>query len=169
MTATRRAFQPRPLPEAFEPRRLPDPAPHRPALRVVPEPAAARKLRLVRLATAVAFLAALFGLFGVVGLHVLLAQGQGEVQRLSSQVAEQEEVQRRLRLEVAELEAPAKVVATARERLGMVSPPTVVPLQPATLADPPPTTIAGPRPTTTTTPPTTAPPTTTATPTTARP
>lgn len=152
MTAIRRAFEPRPLRE---------PVPRRPPLHVVPEPAAARTLRLVRLATAVAFLAALFGLFGVVGLHVLLAQGQADVQRLSSQVAEQDEAHRRLRLEVAELEAPAKVVATARERLGMVSPPTVVPLQPATLADPPPTTIAGPRPTTTTVPTTTAPSTTT--------
>ncbi len=152
MTAPRRAFEPRRLLPLEEPAR-------RPPLRVVPEPATARKLRLVRLGTAVAFLAALFGLFGVVGLHVLLAQGQGEVQRLSSQVAEQEEAQRRLRLEVAELEAPAKVVATAKERLGMVSPSTVVPLQPATLADPPPTTVAAPRPTTI--PPTTVPPSTT--------
>ena len=142
MTAPRRAFEPRRLAPLEE-------VPRRPPLRVVPEPAAARKLRRVRLGTAIAFLAALFGLFGVVGLHVLLAQGQGDVQRLSSHVAEQEEAQRRLRLEVAELEAPAKVVATARVRLGMVSPSTVVPLQPATLADPPPTTIAAPRPTTT--------------------
>jgi cell division protein FtsL len=143
VTAPRRAFEPRRLVPLEE-------APRRPPLRVVPEPAAARKLRRVRLGTAIAFLAALFGLFGVVGLHVLLAQGQGDVQRLSSHVAEQEEAQRRLRLEVAELEAPAKVVATARERLGMVSPSTVVPLQPATLADPPPTTVAAPQPTTTT-------------------
>ncbi|MFP5316961.1 MAG: FtsB family cell division protein [Acidimicrobiia bacterium] len=161
MTAPRRAaaavFAPRPAPApTAEP-------PRRPLLHVVPEPAAARRLRLLRLGTAVAFLAALFGLFGVVGLHVLLAQGQGDVQKLSAQVAEQEEVQRRLRLQVAELEAPAKVVAEARERLGMVSPPTVVPLRPATLADPPATTIPGPRPTTTTSVPVTATPPTTIT------
>ena len=143
---------------AFVPRPAPEPLaelPRRPALHVVAEPAVARRLRRVRLATAVAFLTALFGLFGVVGLHVLLAQGQGDVQKLSSQVAEAEEVQRRLRLQVAELEAPAKVVARAREQLGMVSPPTVTPLRPASLEDPPPTTIPGPRPTTTTLPSTT--------------
>lgn len=159
MTAPRRAttvFAPRPAPDPVA-----EPLP-RPLLQVVPEPAAIRRLRLLRLGTAVASLAALFGLFGVVGLHVLLAQGQRDVQELSSQVAEQEEVQRRLRLQVAELEAPAEVVAKARERLGMMSPPTVVVLQPATLADPPATTIPWTRPTTTATPPTTAatPPTT---------
>jgi cell division protein FtsL len=133
----------RPVPEPRPPRR--------PWLEVVPEPAVARRRRRARLFTALAGTAACFGLFGVVGVQVLLAQGQSEVERLSTEVRRQEEEEERLRLRVAELESPARVVREARERLGMTSPTTVVALAPASLADPPPTTVPAPRATTTTT------------------
>jgi cell division protein FtsL len=129
------------------------PAPERPArplLRLVPEPEVARRRRLSRLFTGLAMVAVCFGLFGVVGLRVMLAQGQREVARLSAEVEQREAEQQQLRLEVAELESPTRVTSAARE-LGMVTPSTVVPLGPASLADPPPTTLPIPRPTTTTT------------------
>lgn len=116
---------PRPVPRAV-------PAPAR-RLEIVPDARVLRTRRLARLFTAIAGLAACFGLFGVVGVHVMLAQGQADVQRLQSQVQEQEDRQQRLRMDVATLEAPTRVVATAKNELGMVAPPTVVSLTPATL------------------------------------
>lgn len=141
---------------------LPGPQPlpeeRRRHLRVLPEPPSTRARRLSRLFTGLAAIVVCFGLFGIVGLHVVLAQGQGGVERLSVELERQEQEQQRLRLEVAELNAPSRVVEAARSRLGMVAPTTVVPLAPASLADPPATTIPAP---TATTVPTTAPPTST--------
>lgn len=142
----------------------------RPPLHLVPDPATLRARRRARLLTAVAALTACFGLFGVVGVHVMLAQGQGAVQELQARVQEEEDRHRRLRLQVAELEAPAEVVAAARDRLGMTAPTTVVPLVVASLDHPPPTTIpastAPPTslPQSTSSPQSTSPPLTTATP-----
>jgi cell division protein FtsL len=120
-----------------------------PQLRTVADPRALRGRRLARACTAMAGLVACFGLFGVVGVHVMLAQGQGDVQRLQSQVDDKEAAQQRLRVQVAELESPDRIVAAARD-LGMTTPSTVVVLQHASLADPPATTIPAPRATTTT-------------------
>ena len=132
-------FAPQPLTEPRRPQPLT--APRRPQLHLLPEPPHVRTRRLCRLFTALAGVAVCFGLFGVVGLHVLLAQGQGDVQRLSEEVRQQEQQQQRLRLQVAQLESPERIVAEARSRLGMVPPSTVVSLAPASLADPPATTI----------------------------
>lgn len=131
MTAPRYAgtAAPRPSPRPV-PRAVPAPARR---LEIVPDARVLRTRRLARLFTAIAGLAACFGLFGVVGVHVMLAQGQADVQRLQSQVQEQEDRQQRLRMDVATLEAPTRVVATAKNELGMVAPPTVVSLTPATL------------------------------------
>lgn len=147
MTAPRsaRSTSVRAIPAPFHPRPLPVAEPRRPQLHVLPEPPHVRARRLCRLFTALSGLAVCFGLFGVVGLHVLLAQGQGDVQRLSEEVRQQEEEQQRLRLQVAELGSPARIVSEARQRLGMVSPSTVVSLDSASLADPPSTTIPAPR------------------------
>ena len=135
-------------------RRVPAPVPQPlregPPLRVVPEAVTARARRLSRLFTGLAAVAVCFGLFGVIGVHVMLAQGQGEVARLSAEVEEHEAQQQRLRLQVAELESPNRVTGAARA-LGMVTPSTVVSLAPASLDDPPPTTVPSPRATTTTT------------------
>ncbi len=98
------------------------PQPHvRPDLRVVPPPdPAVRARRRARLITTVLAVLACAGLFAIVGLHVLLAQGQAEVDRLETQVDEVQADQQRLRLKVAERESPAAIVAAARDRLGMV-------------------------------------------------
>ena len=93
----------------------------RPHLRVVPpaDPAdrARRRARLVTTALAVLACA---GLFAIIGLRVVLAQGQAEVDRLEVQTRQVQSDQQRLRLQVAERESPAAIVAAARERLGMV-------------------------------------------------
>jgi len=105
--------------------------------------------------TALAVIGAAIGLFLVVCLHVLLAQGQAQLDDLDKR-AEKEQVQNgRLRVAVAELESPSRIATAARERLGMVAPRSVTFLK---AADPslPPTTPAT-RPTTARTTPTTAP------------
>jgi cell division protein FtsL len=141
MTAPRVVPAARPAPARPEPR---------PALRVVPDPAALRARRLARLATGLVAIAACFGLFGIVGVHVMLAQGQSDVQRLQAKVQEEGERSQQLQLQVAALEAPDRIVSEAQNRLGMVTPTTVVALAPASLADPPPSTIPAPRATSTT-------------------
>lgn len=134
-------------PSAPQPAPLPN---QRPRLTVVPDPASLRARRLARLFTALAGLAVCFGLFGVVIVQAMLAQGQGEVQQLKETVRAQQERAQKLELEAGQLEAPARVVGTARDKLGMIAPSKVVALGPADLADPPATTIAA-RATTTTT------------------
>ena len=98
------------------------PQPHvRPNLRVVPPPdPAVRARRRARLITTVLAVLACAGLFAIVGLHVLLAQGQAEVDLLEARVEQVQADQQRLRLQVAERESPRVIVAAARDRLGMV-------------------------------------------------
>lgn len=114
----------------------------RPPLRAVPDPASARREWLARLVTGLAVVAACFGLFGVIGVHVMLAQGQDAVQELEARLTQEQVRRQRLVLEEAGLEAPSRIVSEARDRLGLVPPTTVVPLRAASLEDPPPTTIA---------------------------
>lgn len=73
--------------------------------------------------------------------QVLIAQSQFELARLQSDAATAEDRYDRLRLQVAELESPGRIMATAQERLGMVPPPgvtylTPVPSESATPAGP---------------------------------
>ncbi len=94
------------------------------------DPAAERQHRLTRALTMALVVAICAGLFAIVGVRVLLAQGQVEVDRLEARVEAQRAAQQRLRLTVAELEAPARIVADARARLGMVNPGVVIHLIP---------------------------------------
>ena len=128
MTAS--TFAPRPEPR----RRVPVDAPARPHLRVVGA-GELRSRRLTRFVTAMLVAAVFAGLFAIVAVRVVLAQGQAEIDRLSASIEAQQAVRQDLRLMVAELEAPAQIVASARQRLGMVTPVTVTYLTP-----PPPTT-----------------------------
>jgi cell division protein FtsB len=115
-----------------EPRRQPRPAPApagRPHLRLV-DPAEARRRRLTRMLTGFLLVAVCAGLFAIVALRVVLAQGQGEIDRLEASVDARTATGQQLRLRVAELEAPAQVVAAARTRLGMVTPGAVTYLNP---------------------------------------
>ncbi len=130
MTATR--FAPRTEPV----RRAPDPA-RRPHLWVV-DPKAARQRRVTRLVTGALVVAVFAGLFAIVALRVVLAQGQVEIDRLTTSIETQQTAGQELRLKVAELEAPSQIVAAARQRLGMVSPATVSYLNPPPPAVAPP-------------------------------
>jgi cell division protein FtsL len=86
--------------------------------------------RRARLLTGALLAAACAGLFAIVALRVLLAQGQVEVDRLESGIEAAQAAQQDLRLTVAEREAPAHIVAAARQRLGMITPPSVTYLNP---------------------------------------
>jgi cell division protein FtsL len=69
--------------------------------------------------------------FGLVYLHVVLAQRQFALDRLTAKVqAEQTEYQN-LRLRVAQLESPPQVIATAEGQLGMRQPASVNYLAPS--------------------------------------
>jgi cell division protein FtsL len=104
------------------------PAPRTPPpLRVVRPAPRRRRARLLTVLVSIVVMASLFGL---VASHVLLTQGQFRLDRLRSRAAAEQARYERLRLQVAELESPSRVVATAQERLGMVPPPTVTYLSP---------------------------------------
>jgi cell division protein FtsL len=80
--------------------------------------------------TGVGMTVALFGaLFGVAVSHALLIEGQLELDRLDQQVATEQARYERLRLEVAELESPERILNDAQE-LGMVPPEDVTWLTP---------------------------------------
>ena len=125
MTAT---FAPRPQPSPQPKRREAAPAP-RSHLRLVGDPRP-KERRITRVLTAALVVASFAGLFAIVALRVLLAQGQVDIDRLTTSIETQQAVQQDLRLAVAELEAPAQIVAAARQRLGMVTPATVTYLAP---------------------------------------
>lgn len=125
MTAPTRAVPARRRP-------VPEVAPPQPRLRVVPAGELSPRARRRR-ARAVAFLASIVaaaGLFGLVAFHVVLTQGQLQLDRLQDKAAAEQAQYDRNRLEVAELEAPERIVAVAQERLGMVPPPEVTYLSP---------------------------------------
>ena len=109
----------------------PEPAPERHLHLVSPaEVARLARRRRLRLAAVLGgvFLTAV--LFGVVFVQVLLSQGQLQLDHLQNRLTTEQNRNQRLRLEVAELASPARVVAAAQQRLGMVSPPGVTYLSP---------------------------------------
>jgi hypothetical protein len=96
-------------------------------LRVVDEPARSlRTLPTFVLSVSLAFAIA----FAVVACQVLLVQGQERLDTLHAEIGAEGGRHQELRLEVAELESPARIVAAATE-LGMVTPPEVLYLTPA--------------------------------------
>lgn len=135
MTATTRApYRPRhvaghlPIPEQIP---LPLPEDER-RLRLVrvgelSPRARRRRNRLVAFGVSVLLCA---GLFGVVAFHVVLTQGQLELDQLHDTADAQQALYDRNRLLVAELESPERIVKVAQERLGMVPPPDVTYLSP---------------------------------------
>jgi cell division protein FtsL len=108
--------------------------PVRPRLRLVDD----RRIRLAdrRQRTRLAFVATglllVASLFGVVICHAMLVTGQGRLDALEREVVEEQTRYQALRLEVAELEAPGRIVAEAQGRLGMVDPPEITYLTPVT-------------------------------------
>ncbi len=110
MTATRTALA-APAPRAVAP-----PAPAvRPDLRVVPP-------RRPTGAVAVVALLVVFGvLLATAGLNTVLVSGQRDLDRLEAEIREGEQRNQALRLQVAELESPERIVAAATAA-GMVQP-----------------------------------------------
>jgi cell division protein FtsL len=102
-------------------------------LRVVTDAELREAKRRARTRVSVLVGAIVFGItvFGVVVAHVLLIQGQFELDSLQRASTAKQAEYDRLRLQVAELESPNRIVATAQERLGMVSPPTITYLAPS--------------------------------------
>ena len=110
--------------------RAPRPAepPRRAPLRVVrPEERrdARRARRRARALAGMIVVIVAAGLFGVVALHVILTQNQFRLDSVRQQATAEQAKYERLRLEVAELESPQRIVDTAQQRLGMVTPPDV--------------------------------------------
>ena len=60
-------------------------------------------------------------LFGLAAFHTVLMQGQQRLDRLDDRVAEEQARYEHLRLELAQLESPQRIVADATTRLGMVA------------------------------------------------
>lgn len=98
--------------------------------------AVARRRRLRAAAVAGALLV-VASLFGVVVCHAMLVSGQGRLDRLQQEVVEEQVRYQALRREVAELEAPGRIVAAAHA-LGMVSPEEITYLKPIEGAPAPP-------------------------------
>ena len=115
-------------PESLAPERAPRPRRRPPELRPVGRPGARRSPAVPVLVGAGIVIAALFAL---AVMHALLIGGQLQLDGMQREVASETEEIRRLRLQVAELEAPHRVLAVARERLGMVQPAEVGYLAPA--------------------------------------
>jgi len=70
---------------------------------------------------------------GLVGLHVLIAENQFRLDNLEQQANTQQASYEKLRLGVAQLESPARIVSVAEGKLGMQQPGSVTYL-PATSA-----------------------------------
>jgi cell division protein FtsL len=86
------------------------------------------------MATSAAVLLLCVSLFGVVTFHVVLTEGQLDLERLRAETSTQTARNTRLRLEVAQLESPDWIVAAA-ESFGMRPAKDVTYLSPA--ASPP--------------------------------
>ena len=74
-------------------------------------------------------LAAMIAL-GLVYLHVVLAQRQFALDRLTTQVQSEQTAYQQLRLQVAQLGSPAHIISTAEGQLGMRQPASVTYLTP---------------------------------------
>ena len=86
--------------------------------------------RHTRLLVACTVLVVGAALFGLVAAHVMLTQNQFRLEKLERLAADEQARYERLRPQVAELESPARIVAAAQERLGMVPPASVKYLTP---------------------------------------
>lgn len=68
--------------------------------------------------------------FAVVACQVTLVQGQERLDQLDARIAESSDHYQELRLSVAQLESPARIIDAATTDLGMVSPPAITYLTP---------------------------------------
>ncbi len=85
-------------------------------------PAPDRPLRLALVTTGVLTVGTIFG---AAVFHVLLIQSEFRLDKINREAAKEQVRYEKLRLDVAQLSAPERIVATAQQRLGMVVPPQV--------------------------------------------
>jgi cell division protein FtsL len=128
------------LPTAVPRRRRDEDAPRRHLRLVLPSRRSLRlSPRIGVLLTVVGFVA----LFGVAVCHALLIQNQASVDELDRRVAAEQARYEKLRLEVAELESPQRIMSEAQNDLGMVPAGETVWLTPS---EPAPTSTTAPDP-----------------------
>ena len=97
---------------------LPRPVTERPPLRLVEPQARPRRLSVGLLST-MCLVAVFLGLFALAAMHSLVVQAQFELDRVDQSVADRRSQIEERRVQVAQAESPAAVVAAA-ESLGMV-------------------------------------------------
>lgn len=127
MNAEPQRRQPRdPSPDAQWPARGPAPR-QRPPLRAVPDGAWRQRRRRLRrrLVTATGLVLALVPVFGLVLVHVHLTTNEHRLSALQRRIGAAQQANVRLRLQVAELASPNRVISRA-QALGMVPPPSVL-------------------------------------------
>lgn len=86
--------------------------------------------RSLGVTTVVVVVLAIFVLFGVVGFQALIVRNQNDLDQLTSRVHEEQLVNQRLRLQVAELRSPDRIRFAALATLGMIQPAEVTYLEP---------------------------------------
>lgn len=106
--------------------------PARPGLRLVDDAnlQLAQRRRRGRFVAVAAATVVCGSLFALAGAHALLVSGQVRLDRLEGQVSEEQARYQELRLQVAQLESPGRIVAEAQTRLAMVPPPSITYLTP---------------------------------------
>jgi cell division protein FtsL len=114
---------------APQPQRTPATRERRPQLRVVEQPERRRSSLGVITVLVVGAVFAL--LFGLVVFHTMLLQNQQRLDHVSKQVSEQQARYQSLRLQVAQLESPQRIIDEATHKLGMVPPDGTTYLTPA--------------------------------------
>jgi cell division protein FtsL len=114
-----------PLRRGAEPATVPTRAPER-ELRVVERTRRGRGWQVGTVAGVLLFLA----LFAVAGFQALIVTHQKSLDDLTTRISAEEERARALEDDLAELQSPQRITEIAKDRLGMVSPPEVVYLQP---------------------------------------
>ena len=101
------------------PRSRPAPSPARPRHLAVVDPAARKRERRARLGVRLAIAAVVAAVLIVVGFHVVMAEGQLQLERLDRQTTTEQQRYEALRLTYAQRSAPQAIVKRAT-RLGMI-------------------------------------------------
>jgi cell division protein FtsL len=92
----------------------------------------ARRRRRARLASVLVLLVVVLMFFGSVAFHAMIVENQSRLDQADGRIAELEQQRQDLKVQLAALESPDRILAFALQRLGMVEPPdgAVIVLQP---------------------------------------
>jgi len=94
----------------------------RPGLRVVPPRVRRRRTAVVTIIAMTVMFAVMLGL---AAFQTLIAQGQESLDHLRVQTSDAQVAFAKLRLQVAQLQSPSRIVSVAEQRLGLVPPNTI--------------------------------------------